>query len=607
LRSLVIIASVLALSFTAQASSVAEKNAKAARLAYKRAIDYEQKHDLAGALAGLQEAAQLEPSSVLYQTALAQVRELLVDEYLKKGEQALKQNRPYEATAELKSALALDPTNPNATDDLRSLVPAPSASEKALKEVEDSTEMELEPNPLSTSFKFSGDTRSVLTSIAQAYGLEPDFDDNFPSRALTLQMENATLAQALNAATRMGAAMWVAQSPKQVFFAADTPEKHREFDRQIFRTFYLSDLSTPQELNEIATTLRTIFNLRYVVVNGAEDAVLARGPQPAMDAATEFLGNLSLAKPQVLLDIHAYEISGQLLRNLGIQMPLQYNIINIPPSVVAAISNSNVQNQINQLLAGNNTAQNAQALQALLAQLQQQSSGLSTLLNTPFVTFGGGQTFFAVAIPPVNFNFTWNQSYIHDLKDATLRTSSGDTASLLIGTRYPVLTSTYSISALTGAGLQTSNGAASFTTLPSFQYEDLGITLKAKPQINIAPVVDGISKDTTDDVTLGLNLAIRALGGSAINGVPVINNREYDGSIRLKDGESALLAGMVTLTRERSRTGIPFVSYIPVLGDIFSTDTANNSDDEILFIITPHVLRDPNQVASNTIWLPNSE
>ncbi len=595
------------LAICAQASSSGQKNAKAARIAYKRALAYEDKKDLAGALSALEEAAQLEPTSAQYQGALAQVRELLVDDYIQKGEQALKNNHPNEATAELRAALALDPTNPTATQDLRSLEPPPSPEEKLLSSVEESGEVLPQPSRRIASFNFSGDSRSVLSNIAQAYGLEADFDDNFPSRAVTLQLENASLAYALDTATKMASAMWVVKSPTEIFFAADSPDKHRQYDRQIFRTFYLSDVSTPQELNEIAVTLRTIFNLRYVVTNATEQSILVRGPQQTMQAATEFLDNLNLVRPQVLLDINAYEISGDLLRNLGVQVPTQYSIINIPPSVIAALNSSNVQNEINQILAGNGNPNDLAALQALLAQLQAQSSGLTQLLNTPFVTFGGGQSLFAVAVPGINVNFQWNQSYIQDLKHVTLRAGNGDTASLLIGTRFPVLTSSFSITALNSGASIPQQGNAAFTTLPSFQYEDLGVTLKAKPQIHLVPVEEGVPPDAAPEVTLGLNMAVRQLGGSSINSVPVINNREYDGSVRLKDNEPALLVGSISVNRQRSRTGLPLLSTAPLIGDLFSTESLNNTEDEILFVITPHIVRAPNATASSTLWLRNSD
>ncbi len=191
--------------------------------------------------------------------------------------------------------------------------------------------------------------------------------------------------------------------------------------------------------------------------------------------------------------------------------------------------------------------------------------------------------------------------YIQDLKHVTLRAGNGDTASLLIGTRFPVLTSSFSITALNSGASIPQQGNAAFTTLPSFQYEDLGVTLKAKPQIHLVPVEEGVPPDAAPEVTLGLNMAVRQLGGSSINSVPVINNREYDGSVRLKDNEPALLVGSISVNRQRSRTGLPLLSTAPLIGDLFSTESLNNTEDEILFVITPHIVRAPGKAQCHSL------
>jgi Flp pilus assembly secretin CpaC len=136
-------------------------------------------------------------------------------------------------------------------------------------------------------------------------------------------------------------------------------------------------------------------------------------------------------------------------------------------------------------------------------------------------------------------------------------------------------------------------GNQSFTApFPSFSYEDLGLSIKAKPHVH------GMS-----DVSLELDLAVRSLGGTSLNGVPVLNNREFKGAISLKEGEPAVVASSLSRTEQRSLSGIPGLGQIPLLNKIAASNTLEDDSDELLLVITPHI-----EIASPTgsgpeIWL----
>jgi len=403
--------------------------------------------------------------------------------------------------------------------------------------------------------------------------------------------------------------MWVPISPTEVFFAANTPEKHREFDRMVLRTFYLRDFTTSQELNDISSVMRAMFDIRYVVVDVDQSVITLKAPQPVVEAATVFLENLSTARPQVLLDVQTYEVDGTLLRQLGVTVPVQFQLLQIPQSVIQSLNDRNIQQEIQQILSsGTLTPAQQQAIQALEAQLQNlQASGLTSLLNQPFITFGHGKTLFAATYPgqfAVNFNF--NTSYVTELEHATLRAAQGNTATLLIGTRFPVLTSTFALPGQT----QTQN--VGLSNFPTFNYEDLGITVKAKPQVHLYPPQDQNWRelrgpDAASEVTLDLELAIKALAGSSFNGVPVISNRQYKGTVRLRDGEPGLVVGAITRDQERSLSGIPGLGQIPALGRLVSNSNVNNTEDELMVIITPHIVRLPGTLVMPDLAVPSGQ
>src|SRR6185312_3692750 len=234
----------------------------------------------------------------------------------------------------------------------------------------------------------------------------------------------------------------------------------------------------------------------------------------------------------------------------------------IPAAALAALGGQNIQDLINQLISsgGINQANNT-AISALLAQLQGQQN---SIFSQPLATFGGGKTLTGVSLDQLSAQLSLNEGWVKTLDQATLRASQGNDATFRMGSRFP-----------------------------SFNYEDLGLTVKAKPSI---------TSDNTVSMQLEINL--RALAGQSFNGVPVIGNREYKGSISLENGEPAVVAGQISRSETRDLSGIPGLSEIPVLNKISSTNTKQTEYDELLVVITPHITR--RAVATNTeVYLAN--
>src|SRR2546430_15311062 len=302
-----------------------------------------------------------------------------------------------------------------------------------------------------------------------------------------------------------------------------------------------------------------------------------RAPQATLDAATQLLQGLDASRPQVMLDIHVYQVSHTLTRNMGLHIPYQFNLFNIPASALAALGGQNIQDLINQLISsgGINQANNT-AISALLAQLQSQQS---SIFSQPLATFGGGKTLTGISLDQISAQLSLNEGWVKTLDQATLRASQGNDATFRMGSRFPILNASFAPvfnSAAISRVLQNNSFQAAF---PSFNYEDLGLTVKAKPSIS-----------SGSDVSLQLEINIRSLAGQSINGVPVIGNREYKGSITLLDGEPAVVAGQITHNETRALSGIPGLGSIPGFNKIATTNSKQIEDDELLVVITPHIV-----------------
>ncbi|HKW67586.1 MAG TPA: hypothetical protein VJP04_09895, partial [Terriglobales bacterium] len=410
------------------------------------------------------------------------------------------------------------------------------------------------------------------------------------SRRVNFDIDNVNFATAMQAAGAVTHTFWAPLSDKQIIVATDTPQNHRQFDRMALRTIYIPNASTPQQLNDVVNLLRVLFEIRFVSQQPATSTLTVRAPLEVLQAATRLLEGLDEQRPEVLLDIKLYQVSSNLTHALGLNIPLQFKMFNIPAGALALLGGQNIQQLINQFIAsGGINAANSQALQGLLAQLQNQAGGI---FSQPFATFGGGLTLMGLTIPQVSAAFSDNQSSVSTLQHVMLHASQSDPATLRVGERYPILNASFA-PILNSPALSKVIANGSFQTpFPSFSYEDLGLTIKAKPAIH-----------GTSSVTLDMEMQLRSLLGQSFNGVPVISQREYKGMITLENGEPGVVVGSVSTTDQRSLSGIPGLAQLPGVNQVMGSNNKQMEDDELMVVITPHVLSSPVSGGAE-VWLP---
>ncbi len=571
------------------------KDLKAARQAFARGLELEKsKNDklqsLDQAFYEFEEASRLVPQNVEYITAREMTRQHLAGMHLERGNSDLLDGRQVEALAEFRTALNLDPQNEFAQQRiLDALGPVPVHASGPPEVVATSDGLTAKPTNEHHDIHYRGDWRGLLTAVATSYGLTVVFDDNFPSRRVRFDLENADFATAMQAASAVTKSFSVAVEDTVLFACAETPDNHRLYDRMGLRSFYISG-GTPQDLNELMNTLRTLFEFRFVSLNAASSTITLRGPQAALEAATKFLGQLNSPKPEVMLDLKVFQVSHTYMRNIGLHVPNNFNLFNIPAAALGALGGQNIQDLINQLIAsgGINQAGN-QSIAALLAQLQGQQN---SIFSQPLATFGGGLTLMGLSLDQLVAALSMNESSVRSLDHVHLRASQEKEATFKLGSRYPILNASFA-PIYNNPAISKAIGNQSFTSaFPSVNYEDIGLTLKAKPLVH-----------NNSDVALELEVQFRTLGSTSVNGIPVIFNREYKGGILLKEGEPAVVAGMITTSDQKSLSGLPAFSRIPGFGVLTSQQSKQEEDDELLILITPYVVRGPERTETPEIWM----
>jgi general secretion pathway protein D len=572
---------------------VPKKDLKEAKAAFARGVKLQNAKRLDEALEEFETASHLVPQDVNFATARELARQHLVFEHLQRGNNALLGGKQVEALGEFRTAVHLDPENEFAQQRMKEALGQSAPRVATPPRVVASEELQVAPRPGQQDFHVRGDSRELLTRIAQAFGVTPIFDDSVVSRRVRFDVLGVDFYTALQAASDVTKTFWTPLGAKEILIAADTPENHRQFDRMALRTFYVPAAASPQDLNDLTNPLRTLFGITFITQHPQVSTITVRAPQRILDAATTFLEGLDAERQQVVLDVKLYEISNTLTRNLGLTIPNQFQLFNIPAGALAALGGQNIQNLINQLISGGGINQaNSTSLQALLAQLQNQQN---SIFSQPLATFGNGLTLFGVSLGTAAATLQLNESSIKTLNHATLRASDGKDAKLTIGSRFPILNASFAPIFNTAAISQVIGNNSFQPPFPSFSYEDLGLTVKAKPRVH---------RETS--VSLDLELQLRSLGTTSLNGVPVINNREYKGSINLNDGEPAVVAGTISRTEQLTMQGIPGLGFVPGLNKVMTNNSKQLDEDEFLLVVTPHILTMSPESGSE-IWLSTAK
>jgi type II secretory pathway component GspD/PulD (secretin) len=190
------------------------------------------------------------------------------------------------------------------------------------------------------------------------------------------------------------------------------------------------------------------------------------------------------------------------------------------------------------------------------------------------LTFGGGATLFGIGLGDSTFFATYTNSFSHNLFDATVVVSSGQTANFHVGDQYPIAQSLYT-------GFNQSSSSI-YNPVPQISLVDLGIVLKLTPKVS----GDG-------NIGIDVEADYKALGTQTFNTVPAISQRAFKGTVNVREGEWAILAGLDANSVNATRNGLIGLSQIPGLNQLLSENTHDTQTSNTLIVIKPTVTRLP--------------
>jgi general secretion pathway protein D len=539
-------------------------------------------------------AAALVPSNQDYMLAAEVARGHAVTALIQSAAKARIQGDSASVRTALERARKLDPGNPLVTQHLYELADAaiPETSQSLYESTseQDAGAPRLQPTPGTQSFHLRTDRRQMLDKVFKAYGIDASIDQSVQGMQGRFDLDSATFDQALQALCMVTDTFWVPLDAHRVLVARDTRENRQLYQREELETVYLPGFATA-DMTEVSNIAKNVFAIQQISTQAGNGTMTVRAPAKTLDALNATLQDLVNAHSQVMLDVKMIQLARINQRNTGVQLPQQVTAFNVYAEEQSIL---NANQALVQQIISSGLAAPGDTL-AILGILLASGQISSSIFSNGIALFGGGITLSGLSPGPATLNLNLNSSDSRELDDVQLRLADGQDQTIKSGSRYPILTASYSglatsgvnIPGLTTAG--TSSGLSSLlssitgatTQIPQVQYQDLGLTLKANPKIM-----------RNGDVALTLDLKITALAGSALNGIPLLNNRSYSGVITLKEGSGAVLASELDKQESTALSGTPGLTEIPGLNNVTSKDVQTNYAT-LLIVLTPHLIEAP--------------
>ncbi len=525
---------------------------------YDEAVDYYLK------------ANKADPHNANFKIGLNQARFMAGQQHIHQGYKLRDKGDLQGAVSEFQRAIVYDPSSIVADQELKRTIDMLTEKSRAAATEDAATEVTSNGQPVMASqpaelkplsrapinLKMSNDAKIVYETIGKLAGLTVIYDPDLQAKRIPVELNNVTLEQALDIVSLESKSFWKPVTENIIMIVPDTAQKRRDYEEQVVRTFYLSNVSIAQDLTEITTGLRQLLDLKRIQQVNAQSAIIIRDTPDKIALAEKIIRDIDKAKPEVIVQVQVLEARTDRLRDLGI-LPGQTASVQINP---------------NNSTSGTSTTTTPTNGGTTLKQL--------THLNQNDVVF---------TLPGATANFVLTDTTTKIIQDPELRAIDGQSAKLKIGDRIPVATGSFQA----GVGVGSTGGAGFVNPLVNtqFQYIDVGVNLDITPHVH-----------PNHDVSMKVSVEVSAQTGSAsIGGItqPIISQRKVEHEIRLKEGEVSILGGLISRVDQKTLNGWPGLAKIPIFRYLFSEDKNDAQEDEVLIVLTPRVVRLPDWTRAN--------
>jgi general secretion pathway protein D len=551
------------------ASSLLLLSSCASYNAWQRARTAEQAKDWNTAVQQYEKALEIDPDNARYRLALQRAKREASRAHFEKG----KTLRAAAATAngeeqmrlmhlagtELELVVKLDPTNQFAAVELGKTVQflqeaaARAAGATTLDErkrrargITKAQPPALNPasdEPITLTFPNETPVKDIYRALGNAYGINILFDQAVKDDRIAIELRDVTAQQALERVMQAANHFYKVLDEKTIIVVPDNPQARRDYEDLVIRTFYLSN----GDAEQVTNVIRTMLEARNVFPLKALNAITIRDTADKVRIAEKIIEANDKAKAEVVVAVELVQLDLNKIRDIGLSIS--------GPSSAAASPFTIVDGKVVPFTGGT------------LADIARVIGSMSDIRDNVSFT-----------IPQASYSLLKTLGNSELLANPELRISEGEKATLHIGQQIPVPVSSFTTIS--------TGGTNPYQPSVSFNYRDIGIKVNMEPRVH-----------HNREVTLKLTVEVSNQGDPvSVEGFlpqPTFSTRTIESTIRLKDGETNFLAGLIQDTTINSSTKTPFLGDIPFLGRLFTRTREENRRTDLVLTMTPHIVRIP--------------
>ncbi len=528
----------------------------AGRQAFNRGVRAEVTQDYETAMSEYRAALERKPGDPQYRLKYEQARFAAAFDHFERGRRALEAGDLERAQTEFSRTVELDPTHVLAAQELAKVKEALQTRtrnepppEIMLEQMKDATRTnpdvgaQLEPRVTGPiDIVMTQDSRVAFETLAELAGINVIFDPDFRSSRIPIELNNVNIYEALDILAMQTRSFWKPVNKSTIVVVPENTTKRREYEEMILKTIYLSNSVTSTEITEAITALRTLLNMRFLAQSTSMNAIIVRDTPDRIAIAEKIIEDLDKSKAEVIVEATVLEVDRNQLRELGILPPQTSTLAYRTPETPAGQTNNSV------------------PLRDLEA------------INTQN---------FSINIPDSVAHFLASSSNAKLVQNPRVRATDGKLAQIRIGSKVPVPSGSF----------QPAFVGATGTPVVQFQYLDIGVNLDITPRVLL-----------NREISMTVAVVVAALAGDRNVGgaiLPVFTNRSITHEIRLVEGETNILGGIITDSELSSMSGIPGLKEIPILRYLFGQERKTRDQTEIIIMLTPHIVRMPNISVAN--------
>jgi general secretion pathway protein D len=399
--------------------------------------------------------------------------------------------------------------------------------------------------PIRLNFGTPSSLKDILNFIGVSSGINVTYDQQYADKAYSVNLDGVTVEEALQQVLSANGYYYKVTNARTIIVIPDQPAKHQQYDELVVRVFFISHA----DATELATLVTQVIRIPQMPVqpmvtpNKVANTITVRATGPVVDITERIIRANDKPRAEVVLDIEILEVNRSRVKKYGIDLSSYTLGLLFSPEV-----------------APPNT-----------------TGGLTAPppFNLNTITQGVSTADFYLGVPAAVVNFLENDSHSKTLAKPQLRGQEGQPLTLNLGSDIPVLQTTFGQAA-----------AGGFATIPqsSYSYRPTGVNLAITTRVTYE-----------GEIWLDLSVENSAIGAPVDVGgqnAPSFTSRKVHTFLRLREGESNLLAGLIKNDNTTSRKGLPGLARIPGIRSLFTQNDIQDTDTDIVMLITPHVVRD---------------